>query len=148
MPDTSLDRWLRGAGPTLDAGPSLPRGLGDRLRFAAAVIAACPDLPRGPALAWRTPKGIGHHAMDKGGVVGREKPSDLVMPDPKLSRRHFAVKLEGGEAVIEDLGSHNGTWVNGEKTRRRGLLDGDIIEAGGQVFLFLRGEQEAASGKP
>jgi pSer/pThr/pTyr-binding forkhead associated (FHA) protein len=62
--------------------------------------------------------------------------------DPKLSRRHFAVRTEqDGSAVLRDLGSRNGTYVNGAQTVTRNLRDGDIIEAGDQVFAFVRQEE-------
>lgn len=50
-------------------------------------------------------------------IVGREGgkvPADVEIEDPGVSRPHCSLRLEDGEAVIEDLGSSNGTWVNGE----------------------------------
>ena len=70
-------------------------------------------------------------------TVGRSAPAGLVVTDPRLSRRHFRMALSGDVAFVEDLDSRNGTWVNGERVQKRALRDGDVIEAGGQVFVFL-----------
>ncbi|MHC4249923.1 MAG: protein kinase domain-containing protein [Planctomycetota bacterium] len=50
--------------------------------------------------------------------------------DAALSRRHCSVANEGGRLVVEDLGSRNGTFVNGERIVRRNLRPGDEIEIG------------------
>jgi len=50
--------------------------------------------------------------------------------DSALSRRHCAVSNEGGRLFVEDLGSRNGTFVNGERVVRRQLRPGDEIEIG------------------
>jgi S-DNA-T family DNA segregation ATPase FtsK/SpoIIIE len=48
-------------------------------------------------------------------VVGRARACDASLPDTTLSRRHAAITLTaGGEVTVEDLGSHNGTWVDGK----------------------------------
>jgi pSer/pThr/pTyr-binding forkhead associated (FHA) protein len=70
-------------------------------------------------------------------VAGRGAPAGLVLNDNRLSRQHFRVQIAAGDAVLEDLRSRNGTFVNGTRAVRCWLRDGDIIEAGGQVFVFL-----------
>jgi len=69
-------------------------------------------------------------------VVGRED-SDIVAADKTLSAQHFAIENREGEFFIRDLGSTNGTKINGEAliaTPR--LQDGDRIEAGETTFVF------------
>jgi DNA-binding NtrC family response regulator len=61
-------------------------------------------------------------------VVGRAPESALRVQDPSVSRQHARFRIARGEVVIEDLGSHNGTRVNGERiTAPRRLLSGDVI---------------------
>jgi pSer/pThr/pTyr-binding forkhead associated (FHA) protein len=70
-------------------------------------------------------------------VVGREAPATLAVEDTKLSRRHFRILNDGTACSIEDLRSRNGTYVNGRRVERQELCDGDVIEAGGQMFVLL-----------
>src|SRR3954447_2889621 len=67
-------------------------------------------------------------------VIGREG-TDIVLPDPEVSRRHAAVRVDGGSVAIEDLGSTNGTFVNDERiTGVRTLRDGDMVRFGNTVW--------------
>lgn len=51
-------------------------------------------------------------------VVGRDAPSDVTIRDAGLSRQHVCIEVIDGEIWVEDLGSTNGTWVNGERVDR------------------------------
>ncbi len=63
-------------------------------------------------------------------VVGRVD-ADVTIEDPLLSRRHALIRSARGEVQIEDLGSRNGTWVNGERiTGVMRIEPGDVIEVG------------------
>lgn len=64
-------------------------------------------------------------------VIGRGAAADLSVADPGLSRRHVRLRLDEGRWVIEDLGSANGTRVNGRKVLRpTRLRHGDVVELG------------------
>lgn len=64
-------------------------------------------------------------------VVGRRDTSDLVIADPHVSLAHARVKRRQGAVLIEDLGSTNGTFVNGERlTTARALRHGDEVTFG------------------
>jgi diguanylate cyclase (GGDEF)-like protein len=63
-------------------------------------------------------------------VIGRSDKADITIPDQEISRRHARVAVEGQRAWIEDLGSTNGTFVNGERVTKRELTDGDKIQVG------------------
>jgi DNA-binding NtrC family response regulator len=63
-------------------------------------------------------------------VVGREHDADVVITDPGLSREHARFELTGDEAWVEDLGSTNGTRVNGQAIDRARLRPGDVVHLG------------------
>jgi len=64
-------------------------------------------------------------------IIGRVVGSDVVISDPEVSRRHASITWERGRPVIRDLGSTNGTFVNGVRlTGPRALRDGDTIGLG------------------
>jgi ABC transport system ATP-binding/permease protein len=47
--------------------------------------------------------------------LGRDPDCGLSTPDPSLSRRHAEIFLQGGEVFVRDLGSANGTWIDGQQ---------------------------------
>lgn len=62
-------------------------------------------------------------------VIGRSGNADLVIRDPAISRHHARIFHRDSQVFIEDLDSHNGTWLNGLKLRQATLLTpGDTIE--------------------
>lgn len=76
-------------------------------------------------------------------VVGRAATCDVVISDPEVSRRHCAICIEGDEAWVEELGSLNGTYVNGNRIHgRHPLRDGDELVIAAFKTVFARGEAE------
>src|SRR5262249_54571313 len=70
--------------------------------------------------------------------IGRGTSNRLALTgDPFVSREHCVLRESGGEFILEDLDSQNGTFVNGVPVRRRTLEHGDQVQTGGSVFLFL-----------
>jgi predicted RecA/RadA family phage recombinase len=64
-------------------------------------------------------------------IIGRVAGSDVVISDPEISRRHASITWERGQPILRDLGSTNGTFVNGVRlTGSRALSDGDTIGLG------------------
>ena len=63
-------------------------------------------------------------------VIGRGSEADIVLDDPGVSRRHVEVRLEAGSAVVRDLGSTNGTFVDGERVSTASLRDGSTVTVG------------------
>jgi pSer/pThr/pTyr-binding forkhead associated (FHA) protein len=64
-------------------------------------------------------------------IIGRDENCDIALADPRISRRHARVYLEGRQAVIEDLGSRNGTFVNRKQiVEPQRLNRGDLITVG------------------
>ena len=68
-------------------------------------------------------------------VVGRGDKADIRLIDDGLSREHARLVRNGTEVVLEDLGSTNGTYCNGERVERRTLAEGDKILLGSTTIL-------------
>lgn len=74
-------------------------------------------------------------SLDSGVVtVGRADDNDLVVPDPEVSRHHARLVLGAAGWVVSDLGSTNGTWVNGEAVERAPVAPGDVVAFGRMRF--------------
>ena len=71
-------------------------------------------------------------------VLGRSREVDVRVPDEGISRRHAEIRHEDGEYWIVDLGSMNGTLVNGARIDRARLTDGDTIALGSTEIVFGR----------
>lgn len=92
-----------------------------------------PESPSGSsAIPTVTVPGVEHDIALAGErmVIGRLKACDICLPDANASREHAALEREGMGWAAVDLGSTNGTLVNGEKIDRVRLLDGDVITVG------------------
>jgi pSer/pThr/pTyr-binding forkhead associated (FHA) protein len=63
-------------------------------------------------------------------VVGRGRSADLVLAEPTISRSHAAIGFDAQGFFVQDLGSTNGTMVNGGKVERTALKHGDLIQMG------------------
>jgi pSer/pThr/pTyr-binding forkhead associated (FHA) protein len=71
-----------------------------------------------------------------GFVLGRSRSCDLTLKTPDASRRHAEIVSVTGGYLIRDLGSTNGTFVNGDRIEERQLHTGDRIEIGGDLITF------------
>ncbi|MGY1811210.1 FhaA domain-containing protein [Blastococcus sp. SYSU D00820] len=80
--------------------------------------------------------GTRHELTTGRNVIGRGTDADIRLPDTGVSRKHVDVVLDGGQAVCEDLGSTNGTLVNGRRITRQVLADGDVIRIGHSVLVY------------
>lgn len=75
-------------------------------------------------------------------VIGRSSDLDMVLVEDMVSRKHAKISIEGGQISIEDLGSTNGTFVNGEKVKQARLKEGDRILIGTSILkLVAQGPQ-------
>jgi hypothetical protein len=150
-----------------DPARPLPR---EGVAAGAPPMGGHPPLPPLPALRGRTPGDTGasgppapsvvgragsrvthllvvdgpgtRHELTTGrNVIGRGTEADIRLPDTGVSRKHVDVVLEGGVATVEDLGSTNGTLVNGRRVSRQALDDGDVIRIGHSVLVYRQDGQ-------
>lgn len=115
----------------LVAEPAVPRG-------EVRVEAECDDSPvaavlepqtGGRPLVLRLPR----H------VVGRRPPSDLLIDELDVSGEHAALSAAEGRWTVEDLGSTNGTFVNGARVLKVVLRDGDLVQFGPAAYRYREG---------
>ncbi len=76
-------------------------------------------------------------------VIGRSSELDMVLVEDMVSRRHAKITVTDGQIFIQDLGSTNGSFVNGEKIKRARLDEGDRILIGTSIIKVI-----AAEGAP
>lgn len=84
-------------------------------------------------------------------VFGRSDDCDVVLVDPNVSRRHAHAIILNGMVAVVDLGSSNGTLVNGIPISRIFLMDGDELQLGGTTLLFVEDRElnaEVGSVRP
>lgn len=67
-------------------------------------------------------------------VIGRGRGADVVLAEATISRAHAAIGFDAGCFFVQDLGSTNGTQVNGSRTDRQELKDGDELRMGRLIF--------------
>lgn len=89
-----------------------------------------------------TKKLVKVYALDKPVVtIGRAPENDIQVLAKSVSRRHAHIIFEEERPIIEDLGSSNGTKVNGRRINRAVLNDGDLIDLGGVRLTFFVKEE-------
>lgn len=128
-----------------------PRDFADATRIIEPPVAMAVAPPPPPAMAaWSllVTEGIlpgkRIELQGKGVRVGRQPnraggQEPVELPDTHLSRDHFAVVPDGDGWAVHDLGSTNGTRLNGEKVTRRALAPNDEIRAGHTTFRVEQG---------
>ena len=70
-------------------------------------------------------------------IIGRDSSNSIAINDAEISRKHSRLSFQGGKYVIEDLGSTNGTFVNGQRLAGPVVLKpGDVVSLGEQIVLM------------
>ena len=69
-------------------------------------------------------------------TIGRASDNDVILDDAQVSRHHCQLKLQHGAYSLADLGSRNGSWVNGEQVSEVALGPGDLIRIGSTEIEF------------
>ncbi len=93
------------------------------------------DVLTGPAMA-RSTYAIG----PRGITMGRSETRDVIIPDPASSRHHCSIFPQEGRYILRDMGSANGTYLNGNRVRETELTDGDRVRIGNTEFRFVIGD--------
>ncbi|HLE98421.1 MAG TPA: DUF3662 and FHA domain-containing protein [Gaiellaceae bacterium] len=114
---------------------------------AATVIYRAPPSPEEAAQPWDdvvtlTVAGKTHAVTSERVVLGRSREADVRIDDANVSRRHAEVTRDGDGFWIADLGSTNGTLLNGERVARAHLDDGDRITIGSTEVVFGRSPRQ------
>lgn len=117
MLDENGDRW------------EYPPALGDPEQLSAYILIQGPGHD-GTRLALR--EGITS--------FGRLPSNDVILLGDLVSRHHSRITFFEGKATLQDLGSHNGSWVNGERVTTRVLKAGDIVRVGNFRLTFHDGQ--------
>jgi pSer/pThr/pTyr-binding forkhead associated (FHA) protein len=92
-----------------------------------------------PTLVWRPKLGdeqafpLAHRTA----TIGRHAENDIVLAGPTVSARHATVRRESVGVVLEDEGSLNGTFVNGQLVQQHLLEAGDQIQVGPHLLVFV-----------
>ncbi|MFE5163559.1 FHA domain-containing protein [Streptomyces sp. NPDC056697] len=143
------------AAPTRTAGPNVARdphrpAAGEPHR-PAAQAADGPHEPAATHFTDRSPSGVHRLVQGRPMRIGRAQDNELVVEGPHVSRHHAEFRpLPGGRFEIVDLGSHNGTFVNGQPVDRRRLIGPhDIVGVGHSTFRLAgdRLEEFADTGE-
>lgn len=150
LSDEALSRLLFDSHVTTRCAAGATDAVLGRLRRFSQFYGSLGNKPDGAALLCQEP-GTGAvqcHPLGPNLVVGRSgkgerNPAgcDLAFADDQMSRRHFEIQLADGFYILRDLESRNGTYVNDDPRRIREhvLKAGDIILAGGVIFVFSGG---------
>jgi pSer/pThr/pTyr-binding forkhead associated (FHA) protein len=81
---------------------------------------------------------VAQRFVDSGRLtLGRERHNDIPIDDPAVSREHATITSIGNDHILEDLGSVNGTYVNGLRVARRILQHGDVVGLGDYHLRYL-----------
>jgi pSer/pThr/pTyr-binding forkhead associated (FHA) protein len=86
--------------------------------------------------------------MNRQVIIGRSSELDMVLVEDMVSRKHAKISIGPGKIVIEDLGSTNGTFVNGEKVRQARLKEGDRILIGTSILKLVVHQGGSAAELP
>ncbi|MFT4196025.1 FHA domain-containing protein [Ottowia sp.] len=77
-------------------------------------------------------------------TIGRRPYNDIVIDNLAVSGEHAVIHLAGGQATLEDLGSTNGTYVNGKAIKKQALVHDDTVEVGKYKLKFLESDGNSA----
>ena len=78
-------------------------------------------------------------------TIGRQPDCDIVLAEESISRKHARIYSQGGKYFLQDLGSTNGTFVNGKLIEKAEIVDRDVLATGNFMFTFHAVEQTPSS---
>jgi adenylate cyclase len=94
------------------------------------------------------PEGRTEVSLQAHNTLGRHPNNSIQLLDRIVSKEHMTITLVGSQYVLRDLGSLNGTYVDGNRISERALLGGEEIALGGTVITFVPGPPSAYEGQP
>ncbi|OFW03943.1 MAG: hypothetical protein A3H96_15990 [Acidobacteria bacterium RIFCSPLOWO2_02_FULL_67_36] len=100
-----------------------------------------------PAIVWERAGGAVEYGIwpERPVTIGRESTNTIVIESPFVSKAHAILQFQNGQYILEDLGSANGTRVNGQPIESAVLRPGDAIEFGDQRLMFVDRSAAAAT---
>jgi serine/threonine-protein kinase len=125
--------------------PLVPRSASTQPVAPSAPTPAAAPAPSAPAAKkWKLVQNDGRESHDLGAesaVVGRDRSCNIVLTHPAVSRRHARISVQGGQVVLEDLKSANGTFVNNARVEKINVAEGDVVRFGADPVcsFVLRG---------
>lgn len=133
----SLEAAILAQDPSLDpegAVPATTVGDNTTVRRTRSTNHATLSLPNGTTVQLTD---------DRSWTIGRHEGCDVVLPSPDVSRRHAEIRLTGDGWIITDLGSTNGTTVDGSMTSESPIDDGSRLSLGHVELVFRLPRPEA-----
>src|SRR5207249_10651608 len=109
---------------------------------ATVVLEATPPVAPAPpaSVEWMTDQAERFGLSADGCEIGRDVENDIVIDDPRISRKHAEIRARFGRYVLRDLESTNGTFVNGERVKETVIGDGARIVLGSTELVFRSAE--------
>ena len=106
-----------------------------------AMMGGTPPVPPAPRATYRhllivDGPNSAHQLAEGRTTIGRGTARDIRVPDSGVSRQHVQIDVRGPNASVQDLGSTNGTIVNGRKVAGARLMHGDVIRIGNSVLVY------------
>lgn len=87
---------------------------------------------------------LGYHFLEQGRFgIGRKPNNDMQIDDSSVSKEHAAILTVGNDQILEDLGSTNGTLVNGRVIKKHILQNNDMIEIGRYQLRYVNQKAQA-----
>ena len=129
---------------TLPAHGPVPFNKGDVVYLASLKIPARKLISMALRRGATSPEGTALAvSQDRPMVIGRAQDADILLPTPQVSLRHARLTPTGdNQWIIEDLGSKNGTYVNGRRVSRLKITSGDLITLGSHQLRLVPGMRQ------
>jgi len=102
---------------------------------AGEVVAPASGRKRAQLIVLAGPNVGEMYEIDSNLVIGRGREADVRVQGDGISRKHGGIRLAAEQVIFEDLGSTNGSFINGERVAHRVLEEGDKIQVGTSVIL-------------
>jgi ABC-type multidrug transport system ATPase subunit len=145
LPPTAESAAVPGAGPPAAAEPPIEQA------GSPSAVRGLPPMPGGPPPTAELLYEGRRQAVPRDGLaIGRAADNEIVIAEPTVSRYHARIAARAGRYYLADLGSANGTDLNGERLEgeARWLTSGDTIELAGRQLRYLAGQPTRTGAIP